>query len=147
MEELPKLLGGSCCRPPAEEEEEDDITVIPGPSSCCSPRRGEGSEKVVPAACGGGCCAGTGSGCCSGGVEGAEEKEEEGPVRVRTGGLGVAVCGPGSMIVSSFFARCGTEADGAVCAQAELRNVLARVPLAKQARIGGIDLHEEHFSL
>jgi len=31
--------------------------------------------------------------------------------------------------------------------QAEMRNAVARVPIAKQARVGGIDLHSEHFSL
>ncbi|KAM0754611.1 hypothetical protein T439DRAFT_309389 [Meredithblackwellia eburnea MCA 4105] len=130
----------------SEKDEDEDITVIPGPSSCCSPKAiivhnnpssssstsNPGSTarqvKFEPAACGGGCCANTGARCCSGGVEGEREQRPTGPVRVRNGGLAVAVCGPGHMV-------------------AEMRNAVARVPLAKQVRIGGISLHTEHFSV
>lgn len=31
--------------------------------------------------------------------------------------------------------------------QAELRNAVACIPLAKQVRIGGVEVHAEHYSL
>ncbi|KAK4705430.1 hypothetical protein P7C70_g764, partial [Phenoliferia sp. Uapishka_3] len=134
--DLPKLEKKSCCKPsPPDSDEEDEITVLPpsplaptGGASCCKPKAGAGSEVERKPQCGGGCCAGTGAGCCSGGVEGVGEKRETGPLKIRTDGLAVTVCGPGGMI-------------------AEMRNAVARVPMAKQARIGGITLHAEHFSV
>ncbi|KAL8283647.1 hypothetical protein RQP46_005442 [Phenoliferia psychrophenolica] len=131
IDELP-ALAKSCCKPKPtpSSDDSDEISVLPdsaGPS-CCAPKREEGSSVVKPSACGGGCCAGTGSGCCGGGVEGADEKRETGPLKIRTDGLMVTVCGPGGMI-------------------AEMRNAVAGVPVAKQTRIGGISLHAEHFSV
>ena len=72
----------------------------PVKSGCCSSAAG---EKVSQ---GGGCCAGTGSGCCSGGVEGEKDEPKSGPLRIRTGGLGVVVCGPSSMIVRPRIRIC-----------------------------------------
>ncbi|ORY89065.1 ferric reductase like transmembrane component-domain-containing protein [Leucosporidium creatinivorum] len=133
---LPKS-GKSCCSPTkgidsTTSTQDDDILELDPPSTstpaCCSSKPGKGVEAEKAPACGGGCCAGTGGACCSGGVEGVREPKEEGPVRVRTAGMAVVVCGPGNMI-------------------AEMRNAVARVPIAKQARVGGIDLHSEYFSL
>lgn len=148
LDDVPELA--SCCKSKkiVAQVDEDEITEVPGPSSCCASTKVEGSSVVRAPACGGGCCAATGSGCCSGGVEGASEKVPTGPLRIRTGGLGVVVCGPGEMIVSccvlsvlADYRRLTFQNQG------ELRNAVARVPLAKQARIGGIDLHSEHFAL
>ncbi|GAA5940446.1 hypothetical protein JCM1841_003053 [Sporobolomyces salmonicolor] len=134
-------LKKGCCSAAAPASSSHEIAELPAsstpvsaaPPSCCTPAplsSGVEASSRAPA-CGGGCCAGTGSGCCSGGVVqvGAQEKEAEGEVlRVRTGGLGVAVCGPRGMV-------------------AELRNAVASIPLAKQVRIGGVEMHVEHFDV
>lgn len=105
VEELPKVK--SCCSSKATtlEIDPDEITELPLSSpSCCAPTPVAGRSNLVQAAaCGGGCCAGTGTGCCSGGTEGVREKIEEGPLRIRTEGLAVLVCGPGEMIVRSAW--------------------------------------------
>ena len=82
----------------------DSIHEIAEKSGCCS----SSAEKST--ACGG-CCAGTGSGCCSGGVEGEKEQPKLGPLRIRTGGLGVVVCGPSSMIVRRSSTQYDAERD------------------------------------
>lgn len=83
---------GSRCSPAGREEEE--IQVVPV-ASCCSTK-----DLGVEVQKSGGCCASTGKGCCSGKVEGKAEEHPDGPLRYRTGGLGVVVCGPAGMIVS-----------------------------------------------
>ena len=97
MEDLP-----SCC---GKEISEIPVEILSKTKeSCCGSsilpidRKDIGSSNV---SCGG-CCAQSGSNCCSGGTEGELEKKLAGPIRVRTGGLGVIVCGPSSMIVSYF---------------------------------------------
>ncbi|GAA5909913.1 hypothetical protein JCM5296_007438 [Sporobolomyces johnsonii] len=141
QEAVPTGKKGCCAASPASSSS-NEITELPRVSpasaaalpSCCTPAPlSAGVEASFRApACGGGCCAGTGSGCCSGGVVnvGAKENEAEegGILRVRTGGLGVVVCGPGGMV-------------------AELRNAVASIPLAKQVRIGGVEMHVEHFDV
>lgn len=110
---------GGCCagvRGAAASKEDDgdhdDIAELPPaaaaiPSSCCGPS----SSGPAPAApsCGGCCARTTGGGCCTGATEGppsgsdadADERDRRAgkPLRVRTGGLGVVVCGPGNMVV------------------------------------------------
>lgn len=107
---LPKVT--SCCSPraptdsTASRDDDSDILELASSTSapaCCLSKPGKGVEAEKPPACGGGCCAGTGGACCSGGVEGVREPKQVGPVRVRTGGMAVIVCGPGNMIVSSMF--------------------------------------------
>lgn len=163
FESVPKLLGGkgSCCSPAvgtestASQGDEDEILELVASSSsatpaCCSSKPRMGTEVGKAPACGGGCCASSGGGCCSGGVEGAGEPREAGPLRVRTGGMAVVVCGPGNMIVGGARGptlELGNADMHSSISQAEMRNAVARVPIAKQARVGGIDLHSEHFSL
>ncbi|GEM10411.1 ferric reductase transmembrane component [Rhodotorula toruloides] len=84
------------------------------------------------------CCAPSPSsrgGCCTGTLEESKDADEDEkdrvagrPLRIRTGGLGVVVCGPGHMV-------------------AELRNAVATIPLAKQVRIGGVEMHVEQYSV
>lgn len=110
VEELPIVK--SCCssKKATPSFDPDEITELPPSSpSCCAPTPVAGRSNLVKAAaCGGGCCAGTGSGCCTGGTEGVRERIEEGPLRIRTEGLAVLVCGPGQMIVRSACLLCLT---------------------------------------
>ncbi|TNY17662.1 putative ferric reductase transmembrane component [Rhodotorula diobovata] len=139
---------GGCCagvRGAAASKEDDgdhdDIAELPPaaaaiPSSCCGPS----SSGPAPAApsCGGCCARTTGGGCCTGATEGspsgtdadADERDRRAgkPLRVRTGGLGVVVCGPGNMV-------------------AELCNAVAAIPVAKQVRVGGVSVHVEQYSV
>lgn len=135
LEPEDKPAAKSCCAPPSstDDEDTDAITELPSfaPGSCCQPTpAADPTVPPKPAACGGGCCSSTGSGgaCCTGGTEGQEEGREEGPLRVRTGGLAVVVCGPGGMV-------------------GEARNAVAGVRVGKQVRIGGVSFHEEHYSV
>ncbi|GAA5910102.1 hypothetical protein JCM8208_000956 [Rhodotorula glutinis] len=137
--------GGSCGSRGAEArvQGDDEIVELPSavPSSCCAPPP-PSTTSFPPArtspSCGG-CCARTaGGGCCTGVTEGpdsaaevdADERDrvEGRPLRVRTGGMGFVVCGPGNMV-------------------AELRNAVATTPLAKQVRVGGITGHVEQYSV
>ncbi|EGU11632.1 putative Ferric reductase transmembrane component [Rhodotorula toruloides ATCC 204091] len=102
--------------------------------SCCAPSSSRPSQPPT-SSCGGCCSRTTGGGCCTGTREGAKDADEDEkdrvagrPLRIRTGGLGVVVCGPGHMV-------------------AELRNAVATIPLAKQVRIGGVGMHVEQYSV
>ncbi|KPV73505.1 uncharacterized protein RHOBADRAFT_54724 [Rhodotorula graminis WP1] len=119
----------------------DEIVELPSavPSSCCGPSSSTSFPPArAPPSCGCCCARTTGGGCCTGVTEGpasaadvdADERDrvEGRPLRVRTGGMGFVVCGPGNMV-------------------AELRNAVATIPLAKQARVGGITVHVEQYSV
>ncbi|GAA6028935.1 hypothetical protein JCM8097_001513 [Rhodosporidiobolus ruineniae] len=156
--------GGCCCGPSKAASSSttslasdlDAITELPSaplpssspppPKSCCASSPSAYPPPSLPdsgkkSACGN-CCStttgGPGGGCCSGAVDGpadaldADDDErdrvEGRRLKVRRGGLGVVVCGPGGMV-------------------AELRNAVAAIPLAKQVRIGGVEVHVEHYSI
>ncbi|BGP18698.1 hypothetical protein JCM10213_006261 [Rhodosporidiobolus nylandii] len=148
VEEKPEKQ--SYCRPSSRgstaSRDLDAITELPSfppfassgakqPNSCCAPAS---SSAAVKPSCGGCCSATAGGGCCTGATDGpadaldADEDErdrvEGRRLRIRRGGLGVVVCGPGNMV-------------------AEARNAVAAIPLAKQVRIGGVEGHVEHYSL
>ncbi|KAJ8293178.1 Ferric/cupric reductase transmembrane component 7 [Rhodotorula toruloides] len=102
--------------------------------SCCAPSSSRPSQPSA-SSCGGCCSRTTGGGCCTGTLEGSKDADEDDkdrvagrPLRIRTGGLGVIVCGPGHMV-------------------AELQNAVATIPLAKQVRIGGVEMHVEQYSV
>ena len=94
-----------------------EITELPtvvnvGPSSCCGPTA-VGSSSTSKSGCGGCCSRTAGGGCCSGAIVGPaspaggdrdeQDRQEGKPLRVRTDGMAVIVCGPGNMVVSLFF--------------------------------------------
>ncbi|TKA53737.1 hypothetical protein B0A53_03779 [Rhodotorula sp. CCFEE 5036] len=134
-----------CCLTKASTLDIDtisEITELPtvvnvGPSSCCGPTL-VGSSSTLKSGCGGCCSRTTGGGCCTGAIIGPaspargdrdeQDRQEGKPLRVRTEGMAVIVCGPSNMV-------------------AETRNAVARIPLAKQVRIGGIACHVEQYSV
>jgi len=97
----------------------DEIVELPSavPSSCCAPPRPSSAPALQGArtspSCGGCCARTTGGGCCTGVTEGPEsaaevdaderDRVEGSPLRVRTGGMGFVVCGPGNMVVRLAF--------------------------------------------
>lgn len=73
--------------------------------SCCAPSSSRPSQPSA-SSCGGCCSRTTGGGCCTGTLEGSKDADEDEkdraagrPLRIRTGGLGLIVCGPGPMVV------------------------------------------------
>ncbi|GAA5882878.1 hypothetical protein JCM3774_001374 [Rhodotorula dairenensis] len=143
---LPARNGSTknCCSEKKNSTLESDtiseITEHPavGSSSCCGPQPPSGSASASKSGCGGCCSRTTGGGCCTGatlepvnparGDRDEQDRQEGKPLRVRTDGLAVIVCGPGNMV-------------------AETRNAVAGIPLAKQVRIGGIACHVEQYSV
>ncbi|KWU45909.1 hypothetical protein RHOSPDRAFT_28557 [Rhodotorula sp. JG-1b] len=119
-----------------------EITELPptvvGPSSCCGPTLVGSSSAASRSGCGGCCSRTAGGGCCTGATVGPaspaggdrdeQDRQEGKPLRVRTDGMAVIVCGPSNMV-------------------AETRNAVARIPLAKQVRIGGVACHVEQYSV
>ncbi|GAA5968004.1 hypothetical protein JCM3765_005572 [Sporobolomyces pararoseus] len=101
------------------------------PKSCSS---GSGGNREKEEETKTGCCSSKNDkqgGCCSTSYPpgGSDVREVPTPLRARAGsGMSVVVCGPRSMT-------------------GELRNAVASVPIAKQVRIGGIDLVVEHYSV
>lgn len=119
---------GSCCAPPLSSssmESLDAITELPSSpppkASCCSSSLSYPPTVTTPSC--GSCCTSTSSpaasgggkgksACCSGAVDGPADKLDadqderdrvEGRrLKVRTGGLGVVVCGPRGMAVRLF---------------------------------------------
>ncbi|SCV71526.1 BQ2448_3114 [Microbotryum intermedium] len=103
--------------------------------SCCSPSTdAEDPEDEKKTNQGGGTCCSKSKGTeryCGDGVGTVKVETRgvvEGAVRVRKGSYKVIVCGPASMIV-------------------ETRQILARIPLAKQIKLGGIGLHVEAYGV
>lgn len=115
VEDLP-----ACCRPAVQPE-----TSAASSSEALDEK--EGQKRA------GGCC-----GRCRGSStpsltkakadwDGSEKTVRAG-LDVRTGGLGVVVCGPKGMI-------------------ADVRNAVAAVPVSQAVKIGGIELHSETFGI
>ncbi|GAA5986179.1 hypothetical protein JCM10908_006445 [Rhodotorula pacifica] len=136
------IASGSCCSKKVASTEVDSISEIVetpaiGTSSCCRPAAAS-TSATTKAGCGGCCSRTTGGGCCTGTTVGPaspaggdrdeQDRQEGKPLRVRTDGMAVVVCGPSNMV-------------------AETRNAVARIPLAKQVRIGGIACHVEQYSV
>jgi hypothetical protein len=115
-------VGGpkSCCsskRKPAAVNDADEIVELPSidvsaanqpttSPSCCAPAPSARPSRPPTSSCGGCCSRTTGGGCCTGTLEGSKDADEDEkdrvagrPLRIRTGGLGVVVCGPGHMVV------------------------------------------------
>ncbi|KDE09481.1 hypothetical protein MVLG_00382 [Microbotryum lychnidis-dioicae p1A1 Lamole] len=99
-----------------------------------SKENGEMQEEKVVKRDQGSCCSNSNGspGCCGAGAGAGSAKVQtrvvEGPIKVRQGGYKIIVCGPASMIV-------------------ETRQTLSRIPLAKQIKLGGIDLHVEAYGV
>lgn len=110
----------SCCsskRKPAAVNDVDEIVELPSidvsaanqpttSPSCCAPAPSARPSQPPTSSCGGCCSRTTGGGCCTGTLEGSKDADEDEkdrvagrPLRIRTGGLGVVVCGPSHMVV------------------------------------------------
>lgn len=86
--------GKSCCggsrgKEMNERGESGEKLEVKEKTSCCG---GKGKDEKVLG--GGGCCSGSGS------ASGTRIQPVDGPIKLRTGGLGIVVCGPKGMIVS-----------------------------------------------
>lgn len=105
-----------CCSKKASTLDVDiisEITELPsvvGPSSCCGPTLVGSSSAASKSGCGGCCSRTAGGGCCTGATVGPaspargdrdeQDRQEGKPLRVRTDGMAVVVCGPSNMVVS-----------------------------------------------
>ncbi|GAA5897312.1 ferric reductase family protein [Sporobolomyces salmoneus] len=122
------------------EKRGEDIEEENGKSKscCCRPKSTVGGQEieVEEKKKSGGCCSSSESkearGCCSTryppSVTQNSVREAPTPLKVRNGGWSIVVCGPSRMT-------------------GELRNAVARIPIAKQVRVGGIDLHVEQYGI
>ncbi|GAA6011233.1 hypothetical protein JCM11491_006768 [Sporobolomyces phaffii] len=106
-----------CARPQSSTEKAGSVGEEKPQKGCCSTAVGSQQQK--------GCC---GSRYPPPTTTGGGVTEAPTPLRVRSGGMAVIVCGPRSMT-------------------GELRNAVAGIPIAHQVRIGGVDLHVEQFGL
>lgn len=93
LEMVPALGGGGgCCSPTSGDQILPSLPV----KSCCAPSSSASTSSAISKSS---CCVATGPGCCSGRTEGPQDPVPSGPLRVRTSGLMVLVCGPPTMIV------------------------------------------------
>ena len=112
----------SCCSKKASTLDVDtisEITELPptvvGPSSCCGPTLVGSSSAASRSGCGGCCSRTAGGGCCTGATVGPaspaggdrdeQDRQEGKPLRVRTDGMAVIVCGPSNMVVSVSYSK------------------------------------------